>query len=128
MQPLRATRALAAALVCSASLTRCNPFDVFAGAGLEPVVISYQGPTDVTLGTTVPFSVTVEADGRPLSGLRLTVTSEDTTKLVVTPGQDSLRGVAIGLGNNRVTLTIQVLNSIFTDTLPTLQVGVRVRP
>jgi|SRR5437762_7962477 len=102
----------------------CGLSDVFSSAGLKSVVIGYQGDTLVAPGTTVPFTIIVLVDGELRPTPSFVVTSSDTTKLVVTPGQDSLRGVAIGWD----TLTIRLVSSIFTDPAPTILQPIRVRP
>lgn len=102
----------------------CGLAEVFASTGLEPVVLAYQGDTVVALGTTVPFSVIVQAGGATLAQPNLVVTSSDDARLTVTPGQDSLR--AVGLG--KATLTIRLESSILTDSAPTLLQPIRVRP
>lgn len=124
MRPSRAATQLALTVLGGMAAVGCGLVDVFASAGLEPVVLTYQGDTVVSLGTTVPFSVVVRAGGALLSQPRLRATSSDTTIFAVTTGQDSLRATNLG----RATLTVRLASSILTDSAPTLQQDIRVRP
>ncbi|PYO34327.1 MAG: hypothetical protein DMD68_03700 [Gemmatimonadetes bacterium] len=102
----------------------CGLTDVFSPAGLKSIVVAYQGDSVVAPGATIPFTVTVRVGGALQPTPSLSVISIDTAILVVTVGQDSLRGVSIGWD----TLTIRLVSSIFTDSAPTIRQAIRVRP
>ena len=101
----------------------CGLSDVFSSPGLEPVVITYQGPTVLTAGTTVPFSIAVTVNGTPLSNPRLQLTLSNPTA-VLTTGQDSLVAVSQG----RDTLTVRLQSSILTNNAPTIIQSLRIQP
>ena len=86
--------------------------------------MAYTGPDVLTVGDTVPVSITVTAGGAALTNARLWITSSDTTIIALSPNSDTLFARDRGFD----TLTIRVVASIFTDTLPTIQQPIRVNP
>jgi hypothetical protein len=85
----------------------------------------YVGDTILHRDSTVPFSVVVEAGGRPLDRPRLTIASSDTSIFDLTAGHDSLVAKS---RNGTATLTIRLESSILTDSAPTLAQSLRVLP
>jgi len=124
MPHARAVTLLALMALGGVTAVGCGLTDVFAPAGLKSIVVAYQGDTVVSPGATIPFTVAVRVDGALQPTPSLSTTSIDTAILVVTAGQDSLRGVANGFD----TLTIRLVSSIFTDSVPTIRQAIRVRP
>lgn len=88
------------------------------------MVITYQGDTLLTVGDTVPVTITVAVGGTPIPHPRLQVTSSSPTVLAVSAGQDSL----VALAQGKDTLTVRLQSSILTDSAPTLIQPLRVRP
>jgi len=119
-------RARAVTLLALGAVTAvgCGLSDVFSHAGLNSVVIAYQGDPIVAPGATIPFAIIVTVGGTLQPTPRISVIPQDTLTLTVTPGTDSLRGVSIGWD----TLTIRLVSSIFTDSAPTIRQAIRVRP
>src|SRR5439155_17090291 len=70
----------------------CGLTDVFSPAGLKSIVVAYQGDSVVAPGATIPFTVTVRVGGDLQPTPSLSVILIDTAILVVTVGQESLRG------------------------------------
>ncbi len=124
MPHARAVTLLALMVLGGVTAVGCGLTDVFSPAGLKSVVVAYQGDTVVAPGATIPFAVTVRVGGALQPTPSLSVTSIDTAILVVTAGQDSLRGVVNGFD----TLTIRLVSSIFTDSAPTIRQAIRVKP
>src|SRR3989442_7881297 len=90
MRSPRSAVRLALAVVMGAAALACGFADVFRPAGSEPITITYVGDTILHRGSTVPFSVVVEAGGGPIPGPRLRITSSDTSIFDLTAGRDSL--------------------------------------
>jgi hypothetical protein len=105
-------------------LVSCGFADLFNSAKIGDVTVAYTGPTVISVGDTVPVSVTVTLGGTSLSDARLWITSSDTSLIALSAHSDTLIARAKGFD----TLTIRVVASIFTDTLPTLRQQVRVQP
>ena len=102
----------------------CGFADLFNSAKIGDIAVIYTGPTIVTVGDTVPVSVTVIAGGTPFTGGRLWITSSDTSIIALSARSDTL----FARDNGTDTLTIRVVASIFTDSFPTLVQQVRVQP
>lgn len=105
-------------------LVSCGFADLFNSAKIGDVLVAYTGPSVISVGDTVPVSVTVTLGGTSLSDARLWITSSDTSLIALSAHSDTLIARAKGFD----TLTIRVVASIFTDTLPTLRQQVRVQP
>ncbi len=95
----------------------CKLSGVFGAPGMHQVTLKYLGDTVLTVGTTVAPVVTVEADGVPVSDPRLRFASSDPSTVQVTAAGDSL--VAVNVGKD--TLTVSLVDAIFTDSLPTIK-------
>src|SRR5881409_452473 len=91
----------------------CGLSGVFEAPGMHQVTLTYGGASTLTAGTTVAAAVTVEADGVPVSNPRLRFVSSDATVVQPKLG-DSLFAASIG----QATLTISLVDAIFTDSLP----------
>jgi len=113
-----------AALGTGIVLVSCGFADLFRSGEIGDITVTYTGPTVMSVGDTVPISVTVTAGGTPLTDARLWITSSDTSLIALSARSDTLIARARGFD----TLTIRVVASIFTDTFPTLQQQVRVQP
>ena len=111
------------AIVISLTLG-CGIDDLFRSEQIGDIVISYAGPTVVSVGDTVPVTISVTAGGTPLTDARLSIISSDTTIIALSSRGDTLFARDRGWD----TLTIRVAASIFTDTLPTLVQPIRVLP
>lgn len=105
-------------------LAACGLTDVFRPSRLGDVKLSFIGDTVVTRGGQSPFSVAVTAGGSLVTDPVLIYAVSDTAVMQLTADSTAV----IGVRNGRATLTAQLLGSIFTDTLPTLIVELRVRP
>jgi hypothetical protein len=103
-------------------LAACGLADLFRPPGPADVVITYTGPTMMSVDETTLVAVNVTVAGQPLPSPRLWITSSDTTITV-------LRGdTLIARDHGTATLTIRLTGSIYTDSLPTLLQQVRVIP
>jgi len=100
----------------------CGLSGVFEAPGTHQVTLTYGGASTLTVGTTVAAAVTVEADGVPVSDPRLWFVSSDPSVVRVAAG-DSLVPLKIG----QATLTISLVDAIFTDSLPTITQPLRVQ-
>jgi len=105
-------------------LAACGLNEVFRPSRLGDVELVFVGGPDVIRGEQTPFSVTVTAGGTVVADPLLAYAVSDTAVMQLTADSTALIGVA----NGNATLTVQFLGSIFTDTLPTLIVDIRVRP
>ncbi len=123
MRPSHAVTQLALTVTSGIAALACGLSDVFRAPGLQRVTLTYVGDTLLTLGDTVPLTVTVEAAGAPVPGPRLRVTSSDTAVIGLTVGVDSL----IARDRGTAALTIRLESSILTDTAPTLVQRLRVK-
>lgn len=103
-------------------LSGCGFGDLFRPAGPRDVRLQYAGDSILAVGDSLPFVVTVSANGVPLQNPHLVVGTSDSTVLVLTPARDSL----IALRTGTATLTAQLIDPAFTDSLPTLAVRFRV--
>lgn len=102
----------------------CGFGDLFRSPGVGDVVLTYTGPDVLAVGERVPLAVTVTVGGASFSNPRLSITSSDTTIIALSPNGDTL--VALSQGFD--TLTIALVASILTDSLPTVLQQVHVRP
>jgi hypothetical protein len=112
------------ALGTGVALVSCGFADLLDSGKIGDVVIAYSGPVVVSVGDTVPISVTVTAGGTPLTGALLWITSSDTSIASLSARSDTLFARSKGFD----TLTIRVVASIFTDSFPTLVQPIRVQP
>ena len=122
MRPFRCLTPVALAALSGLATGACGLADVFRPVGLNGVVVSYLGATDLTVGARIAPDVSVEADGVPVPNPRLRFTSSDPTVLALTPMGDTL--VACGVG--QALLTIGLVSSVVTDTVPSTQASIRV--
>jgi hypothetical protein len=112
-------------LLIGVAAAGCGLSDLFRPSGLARVTLTYpESDTVLTLGTTTRPAVAVRADDVAVPNPHLRFSSSDTTIVAVTAGADSL--IARGLGG--ATITVVLLDPIFTDTLPTITQGVKVKP
>src|SRR5687767_13010730 len=105
-------------------LVACGFADLFNSAKIGDIVVAYTGPDVMAVGDTVPVSITVTAGGTPLTSARLFITSSDTSIIALSARSDTLFAKDRGFD----TLTIRVVASIFTDTVPTILQPIRVNP
>lgn len=115
---------LALTLLTGIAATACGLSDVFSSPKLETVVLTYQGPSVLTQGERVPFTVAVTVNGTPLPNPRLQITSSSPTVVAVTAGRDSL----VALSQGKDTLTVRLQSSILSDSAPTIIQPLRVQP
>jgi hypothetical protein len=101
----------------------CGLSDVFRPAGLNDVVVTYCGDTLLKIGARSPAVVVVTANGTTIPNPRLSFSSSDTTVLALTPIGDTL--VAQKMGG--VLLTVQLVSSMVTSTVPTTGDSIHVR-
>jgi hypothetical protein len=104
-------------------LASCGFGDLFRAAGPRDVVITYSGGSVLSVGDSLPFTITVTANGVSLVDPAVTVESSDTLVLSLTASRDSLLALSTGTS----TLTARLSDPAFTDSLPTLTVRIRVR-
>jgi hypothetical protein len=112
--------------VTGAILAGCALSDAFASSGLKPVSIDVESDTVVALFTApeIPLVIKVMAGGTVLAHPPIILSSSDTSVIQPNAAGDSLIAHNIG----RATLRISLKGSMFTDTVPTLNQGIRVRP
>jgi len=108
----------------SVALLACGFADLFSSEQVGNVVVAYAGPTTVNVSDRVPFSVTVTIEGTVIDNPRLDVSSSDPSILALSANGDTL----IALSKGFDTLTIKFVESIYTDSFPTLRQPVRVNP
>jgi hypothetical protein len=117
------TTKLCTAALGAAAILGCGFGDLFRAAGPRNISLSYQGDSVIAIGDSTPFSILISADGAPVAGAVLSLSSSDTTVVTLSAMGDTIRGV--GIGSARVTARLE--SPMFTDTLPTLHVRIRVR-
>jgi len=122
MRPFRCLTPVVLAALSGFATGACGLADVFRPAGLNDVVVSYLGATDLSVGARIAPVVSVEVDGAIMPNPRLRFTSSDPTVLALTPIGDTL--VACGIG--QALLTIRFVSSMVTDTVPSAQDLIRV--
>jgi hypothetical protein len=105
-------------------LVSCGFAELLDSGKIGDVAVVYSGPTTVSVGDTVPISVTVTAGGAPLTDALLWITSSDTSIISLSAGSDTL--FARSKGSD--TLIIRVVASIFTDSFPTFRQPIKVQP
>ena len=111
-------------IVTGIAVLGCGFADLFNSARIGDVTLTYTGPDVLTIGDTVPISVTVSTGGTLLTDARLWVTSSDTNIIALSARSDTIFARDRGFD----TLTIRVVASIFTDTFPTIVQTIRVNP
>jgi hypothetical protein len=116
-------RLTVAAMVISLTLG-CGIADLFSSEQIGDIVITYNGPTILSVGDTAAISVDVSAGGTPMLDARVSITSTNPAILALSARSDTI----IALDRGWDTLTIRVVASIFTDTLPTILQPIRVTP
>jgi uncharacterized protein YjdB len=110
--------------ICSGvMLLACGFTEIFHAPQVGNIVLTYTGPTTLTVGDTVPVAVTVTVDGASIPNPPLFVTS-DTSSIVISARSDTMIALSRGAG----TLTIRYVASIFTNSYPTILQPVRVNP
>ena len=103
----------------------CGLSDVFKQPGLEQVTLTYpKSDTLLYVGTTTAPAIVVQVGGVTVPNPRFRFTSLNPTIVGVTVGGDSLIALTQGFD----TVIAVLLDPIFTDTLPTIAQGLRVRP
>lgn len=110
--------------LCGGALFACGFADLFNSAQVGNVVLTYTGPTSLSVGDTAAVSVTVTLDGAVISNPRLAIVSSDPTILTLSAGADTLVAVSRGFD----TLTIRLVGSIYTDSFPTIRERIHVSP
>ncbi len=105
-------------------LLACGFADLFSSREVDDVVLTYTGPTAVTVGEHTPVAVTVSVRGAPIANPRLSLSSSDPTIVTFSADGDTIIAVSRGFD----TLTIKLVASIFTDSFPTILQPVRVNP
>lgn len=121
----RSRRAVGRAALASAlwGLAGCGFGDLFRTAGPRDVTIGYTGSSIIVIGSPAPFTITVTANGVPVSHPPLSLESSDTSIFIINPTRDSLIPLQFG----SATLTARVNDPAFTDSMPALDVHIRVR-
>jgi len=112
------------AIVSGIAALSCGFADLFNSSKIGDVAVTYNGPTVLSIGDTVPVSVTVTTGGTPLTDARLWITTSDPNIIALSARSDTLFALDRGFD----TLTIRVVASIFTDTFPTIVQAIRVNP
>ena len=102
----------------------CGIADLFRSEQIGDIVITYNGPTVLSVGDTAAISVSVTAGGALMPDARVSITSANPTILALSARSDTI----VALDRGWDTLTIRVVASIFTDTLPTILQPIRVAP
>ncbi len=121
--PMR-LRHILPALGCSAFVVGCGLAEVFGSPKVGNVVLTYAGPTTVYVNDTIPLAVNVTVAGASVPNPHLSITSSNTSIIVLSARSDTL----IARGRGFDTLTIKLVASIFTDSFPTILQQVRVNP
>lgn len=103
-------------------LVACGFGDLFRAAGPRDVTITFAGDSVLFVGDTAAFSVGVTANGVPVQNPALILDSSDTTVFTLNAAGDSLRAI----GNGTARLTVRLNDPVFTDSLPTLSIHIRV--
>lgn len=111
------------AIVASLALG-CGIADLFSSEQIGDIVVTYNGPTVLAVGDTAAISVSVVAGGALMSDARVSIISANPTILALSAHSDTI----VALDKGWDTLTIRVVASIFTDTLPTVLQPIRVTP
>ncbi|HET9384899.1 MAG TPA: hypothetical protein VFO67_07105 [Gemmatimonadales bacterium] len=111
------------AIVISLTLG-CGIADLFDSQPIGDLVVTYNGPTVLSVGDTAAISVSVTAGGALMPDARVSITSANPTILALSAASDTI----VALDRGWDTLTIRVVASIFTDTLPTVLQPIRVTP
>ena len=103
-------------------LVGCGFGDLFRAAGPRDVSITFTGDSTIAVGTPSAFSVAVSANGATVVNPNLSIESSDTTVFGINATRDSL--VALKSGN--ATLIIQLNDAVFTDSVPSIAVDIKV--
>ena len=117
-------RLILPALGCSAFVVGCGLAEVFGSPQVGNVVLTYTGPTTVYVNDTIPVAVNVTVAGASVPNPHLSITSSNTSIIVLSARSDTLIARSRGLD----TLTIKLVASIFTDSFPTILQQIRVNP
>jgi hypothetical protein len=104
-------------------LAGCGFGDLFRTAGPRTITIDYTGSSIIVIGSPAPFTFTVTADGVPVPNPRLSLESSDTSIFIINSTRDSLIPLQFG----SATLTARLNDPAFTDSIPALDVHIRVR-
>lgn len=124
MPPRRWGRAVRMGVFASTLLgvAACSFGDLFRTAGPRAVSITFTGDTVLFVGDTATFAFAVTANGVPVSNPNLTIESSDTSIFRLNAARDSL----FALGNGNARLTARLNDPIFTDSLPTASIRIRI--
>jgi hypothetical protein len=117
-------RHIVPALCGGALLLACGFADLFSSGQVGNVVLTYTGPTTLSVDERAAVSVTVTIDGAVIPNPRLAIVSSDPTILTLSGGGDTLVAVSRGFDS----LTIKLVASIYTDSFPTIRKQIRVSP
>lgn len=105
-------------------LLGCGFADLFSSKQVGNVVLTYGGPTTLSVDERAPLLVTVTIDGAPVPNPRLAIASANPTILTFAANGDTI--VALSKGFD--TLTIKLVASIYTDSFPTIRQQIHVNP
>ena len=109
---------------CSAFVVGCGLAELFGSPKIGNVVVTYTGPTTVSVNDTIPFAVSVTVDGAAVPNPRLFITSLYPSIIALSSTSDTL----IALSRGFDTLKVQFAASIFTDSFPTILQPIKVIP
>src|SRR6266516_4367733 len=109
---------------CSAFVVGCGLAEVFGSPKIGNVVVTYTGPTTVSVIDMIPFAVSVTVDGAAVPNPRLFINSLYPSIIALSSTSDTL----IALSRGFDTLKIQFAASIFTDSFPTILQPIKVIP
>jgi hypothetical protein len=112
------------AICGSAVICACGFADLFSAREVGNVVLTYAGPTSMSVDEHAPFVVTATVDGAAIADPHLSITTSDPSLLAISANGDTL----IALRRGFDTLTIKLVASIYTDSFPTILQPVRVNP
>ena len=105
-------------------LLACGFADLFNSRQVGDVVLTYVGPTTLSVADRAPLLVSVTIDGATVSNPRLAISSGDPTILALAANGDTIVAVSKGFD----TLTIKLVASIYTDSFPTIRQQIHVNP
>lgn len=117
-------RHIVSALCSGVLLLACGFADLFSSKQVGNVVLTYAGPTTLSVDDRAPVLVTVTIDGAAVSNPRLAITSANPAILAFAANGDTI--VALSKGFD--TLTIKLVASIYTDSFPSIRQQIHVNP
>jgi len=124
MRPLRLVRTAVrvGVLVGVLFLDGCSYSDIFGTPGPRLVLLKFFGDSTLAVGSPEAFGVTVSSEGIPVPNPNLSIAADDTTIVSINAAHDSLTGLRTGITRLRARLQ----DPMFSDSLPTLVVRIRV--